>query len=196
MNSDGLIPIFNSTHSTWSTEPVAIAILGMSPWFWFWGIRRLIAVLTQAVVFTTDCTRHLPETATIGILLPTGALKILKVPSTFVIAPTSGDPEGGAPTIGQLTPAENASTVSFGTYTVTLGSGSVPFGAYTTPLTDVVAFPVHAFCCRHSPVQGVCARAAPPSPSTSATISRTEKLRMVCLLDEPRKPATIRRSLH
>ena len=132
---------------------------------------------------------------------PTGISTSENLPFTSVIVPTSGDPEGGEPEIGQSTPAVNGCTVSFGTYTVTLGSGSVPLGAYTTPLTDVVAFPGHCICCRHSPVH-VCAQAAPlrpsPSPSPSATIGSVEKenIRMVGLHDEPEKPATIRRSLH
>ena len=176
----------------------------MSPWLWFCGITANVggnAVLVQAVVpGITNCRRHRPETITSGMFAPTGISTSVNLPFTSVIVPTSGDPEGGEPEIGQLTPAGNASTGAFGMYTVTLGSGSVPFGAYTTPLTDVVAFPVHVVCCRHSPVHVVCAEAVPPSPSpspsTSATISTSEKLRMVCLPGEPRKPATIRRSLH
>jgi hypothetical protein len=52
--------------------------------------------------------------------------------------PTIGDPDGGVPTTGQLTPGVNASTEAFGTYTVTFGRGSTPLGANTTPEIEVV----------------------------------------------------------
>jgi hypothetical protein len=75
------------------------------------------------------CRLHRPDSITSGIFAPTGIFPIVKVPSTLLVVPTIGDPEGGVPTTGQLTPGVNASTAAFGTYTVTFGRGSVPLGA-------------------------------------------------------------------
>src|SRR5580693_5439540 len=99
----------------------------MSPSACVCGMRVENCVLVHAVVLgITTCRRHLPETATSGMLVPTGTLISVNVPSTLVIAPVSGEPEGGAPTTGQLTPGVNASTAALGIYTVTLGRGSAP----------------------------------------------------------------------
>ena len=118
VNSESLMPTLRSTHSTWSTEPVAMAILGMSPWFRFCGITTRLAgnaVFWHAVVAgITICRRHRPDTITNGIFTPTGTSSMVKVPSTFDSVPTSGDPDGGAPTTGQLTPAVNCATGAFG----------------------------------------------------------------------------------
>jgi len=72
-------------------------------------------VLVQAAVpGTTTCLRHLPAWITRGMLLPTGTFVRVKVPSTAVVVPTSGEPEGGCPGAGQLTPGVKASTGALG----------------------------------------------------------------------------------
>jgi hypothetical protein len=72
-------------------------------------------VLEQdAVPGTTSWRRQCPDWMTMGMLLPTGTLARVKVPSAAVLAPTSGEPEGGWPGTGQLTPAVKASTGALG----------------------------------------------------------------------------------
>src|SRR6185437_525126 len=118
VNSESLMPILRRMHSTWSTEPVAMAILGISPCVWSDGITVFVGsagVLVQAVVAgTTSCRRQRPETMTSGMLAPAGTLSSSKLPLSSVTVPTSGEPEGGAPTTGQLTPGGNASTGALG----------------------------------------------------------------------------------
>src|ERR1700739_2308023 len=115
VNSGGAMPTLRRTHSTESALPVAIAILGMSPSLWFCGMRVEKAVLVQAAVLgTTTWRRQRPDVTTSGMLAPTGTLVRVKVPSVAVMVPTSGEPEGGWPTMGQLTPGVKASTGALG----------------------------------------------------------------------------------
>ena len=98
VNSVSATPTLRSTHSTASTEPVATANLGMSPSLWLRGKRDIVgstAVLAQeAVVGMTICPRQRPDTMTTGMLVPPGPFWMVKVPSTAVVAPTSGEPRG------------------------------------------------------------------------------------------------------
>ena len=95
-----------------------MAILGMSPWLWFCGIAAKEAgnaVFTQAVVLgMVNWRRHRPDWMTSGMLAPTGTSISVKLPFTSVSVPTSGLPEGGAPTTGQLTPGVNGATAVVG----------------------------------------------------------------------------------
>jgi hypothetical protein len=132
----------------------------MSPSIWFCGIRVEKPVFAQAVVVgTVTCRLQRPATTTNGILVPTGTLVRVNVPSTAVVVPTSGEPEGGVPGTGQLTPGVNGATAAFGMYTKAFGSGSTPFGVYTVPLMLVVPPFGQLTCCRHNPVQ-LCPNAA------------------------------------
>ena len=77
----------------------------------------------------TTWRRQRPDWMTSGMLVPTGTLSMWKVPFAAVMVPTSGEPPGAAPGVGQLTPGVNAGTGALGTKTRTFGSGSVPLGA-------------------------------------------------------------------
>jgi len=68
----------------------------------------------EAVPGTVSWRRQRPDCMTIGMLLPTGTLTRVKVPSAAVLAPTSGEPDGGWPGTGQLTPAVKVSTGALG----------------------------------------------------------------------------------
>src|ERR1700712_913349 len=104
VNSLWSMPTLSRTHSTWSTEPVAIANFGLSPWVGFLGMLMENGVSAQAVVTgMTAWTRHLPVTATMGMLAPTGTLVKMNLPSTPVVVPTTGEPDGGAPGAVQVT---------------------------------------------------------------------------------------------
>src|SRR5665213_403229 len=179
VNSLWAMPILSRTHSTWSTEPVAMAILGMSPCVWLFGMFMENVVSVQAVVMGTWAwTRHLPVTATMGMAAPTGTLVRMNLPSTPVVVPTSGSPDGGAPGAGQLTPGVNAATGALGMYTVTLGNGSVPLGALTYPVIVVVWVPGHLTCCRQRPVVqlGVWAKAWAVSPNDSSSTAKKDRI--------------------
>lgn len=109
------MPTLRRTHSTASAAPVEMAIFGMSPSVWFLGMRVEKAVFPQAIVLgTTTWRRHLPVWMTSGMFVPKGTLVMVKVPSTAVVVPTSGEPEKVCPTGVQETPAGRGSTVALG----------------------------------------------------------------------------------
>src|SRR5260370_20309480 len=132
VNSAASTPIFRSTHSIASTLPVEIAVSGMFPSLLLRGMfRRPTAVVVHAGTLKENWRRQRPSWMTTGMLLPTGTLVSVKVPSYFVVTVTSGLPETSAPHWLHCTPALKGVRAAFGTYTRTSGTRSgVPPAVY------------------------------------------------------------------
>src|SRR5580700_6821449 len=83
-----------------------MAVSGMSPTVWLFGIFKIpvgmVASFTwfaaqELLMLTVNCRRHRPSWMTSGMLLPTGTLERVKVPSYAVVVVTSGLPLTSAP---------------------------------------------------------------------------------------------------
>ena len=111
------MPILRSTHSSASTLPVTNAICGMSPSALVRGRRDWSGVSglsTQGSVLIEICRRQRPSWMTTGMLVPTGTLVSVNLPSGPVVAVTSGSPVRSEPHWSQATPRANAVTVPLG----------------------------------------------------------------------------------
>ena len=81
-----------------------------------WLCAAVSAVFAQhATLGMVISRRQRPSWITSGIEMPHGALSIVKVPSTAVVALTSGEPETNELHDSHATPGGNGWTVEFGT---------------------------------------------------------------------------------
>jgi hypothetical protein len=117
VNSAWSTPIFNRTHSSASTEPVSIAVKGMSPSLLLRGMWMSPATFAvHCVMLKVTCRLQRPSWMTTGTLLPYGTFVSVKVPSAAVVAAAMGVPVTSAlQDAAHWTPCENGCTAVFGT---------------------------------------------------------------------------------